>query len=235
MELITGFGELSERNFWDFSLRHYLCQEQLILCDGSKASLYAAKQTAVNKDILLSLQDSYAYNVNLVLAALYSALHGKSLSLNELYNVQKSLTPLDAVTQALRQKRIKIAANEISESDIKNSEEYKQALQQELESEQEQQVFIINALKQIKEYAQDQLAVTLNESHPLDAALIESSLLNSMFSLFEKSNLVNSAEILKDKQSLKELLRTLISRIIRHEIKYREHAKMRKNSQNDEL
>lgn len=235
MESIKERSDLSVQGFWEFSLRHYMCQEQLIPSHGSKTSLYSTKQTTVNKDILLALQDDYAYNVNLVLAALYSAFYGKILSGHELYKVQKSLTPLNAATQALRQKRIKIADNEISESDIKNSEEYKQALQQELESEQEQQAFIVNVLKPTNKHAQDDLVLSFSERLPLDTALIESSLLNSLFSLCEKSDVVNNAKNLKDKKPLNELLRTLISRVIRHEIKYLEHAKMQKISQNDEL
>ncbi|MDT0595182.1 DUF2390 domain-containing protein [Glaciecola petra] len=230
-----ALGNFNIQDFWRFSLRHYLCKEQVITSDAIKIPLYEEKhgenQTTINKDILLNLQDNYTYNVNLILAAIFSALQGKVLNYQELDLVKKSLAPLDSATQILRQKRRNISENQRFDCDIKENEEYKQALQKEIESEKEQQVFLMQKLQQIYQNTPQDRALPLNLSRPLNRASMEVSLLDSLCSIYTHSAAVNSQTSHQNKQGYNELLSVLIERVISHEQKYLMYAYLHKATQ----
>lgn len=236
MKLKREQRKISEQGFWEFSLRHYVCQSQLMVNNEYKTPLYKPNEVTVNKDILLRLQDNYAYNVNLVLAILYTALRGKILSEAQAKRVKKSLVPLDLATQILRQKRLALADNRTANEQAKENLAYKQALKKEIESEQVQQVFIIAECRILFEEAKP----SLNKIESEELILTTSLILQSLLGLHVSADAAKNNHISNNEETLRALLLSLIERVVIHERQYLLHTNrdpivgVNKNAESDE-
>ena len=146
---------LNETLFWQFSLRHYFCDN----------ALYAANEKDHYKNNFLRLQDEFDYNVNVVLAVLLLNSKGFALDIPALKTLMSEILPLDTKTKRLRQRRRTVS----DKQDESSKSEYKQLLQEELALEKKQQNLIIRALQAM--YSEYTLILKEDSEYSVDSLL----------------------------------------------------------------
>lgn len=220
-------SQLNCEAFWAFSMRHYLC-------DGD---LYQPQERECNKEVLLSLQDDYGFNVNIVLLAMYAGSLNICLTPTHLMSLLHDIKHLDNTTQALRRQRINIA-----QTTGKDNAQYKHALTSEVESERAQQERLIEKANKMVCASTANTKTVINTKLTADdntklrtqtktedisdvkpakghAYFCQFELLEALTSLNEKTELQALGH---EKQNLQSLLLALIERILSCEKQYRE-------------
>jgi len=152
--------------------------------------VYGLKHNQVR---LLWLQDNAHFNINILLSAGYLASLGCLLSAQQLQQMHAAIAQLDAHTQHLRSIRRAISTN-AGQSNYKHSDDYKKALSEELESEKQQQVAII-------EWCQKQPNMIIRNTNSKVAENLASQLLAS--SNFFQTLKLDCPEMSLDAQTLK--------------------------------